>query len=214
MHYSLEKNFCFVHVPKTAGVAIINALLQVAPDLRMVQDDRDRLGFIRDGAFDNHYTYKQGRETFEAMPELSERYDNFKFFMVYRDPWDRMVSLFNHRRRKPWHNTEADNAKLTEGFTSWLTTTGHRSDSILTIKSQVSWMDGVTTPYIQKKEFPFETLNGDEIGKFLGTEPLVLQPANVGQVQKDSYRDYYDDVAREHVETFFSRDIEFGGYKF
>lgn len=208
-HYSFKNRFCFIHIPKTAGVSILKAIRPHAPDLGRVQEDRDRLGIQRDGAFDDHYTYGQCRETFNRRG-LQKEFEELQVFCVIRNPWARMVSLYNHRLRKPHYNTLEDQRKLAEGFTSWLLTTQHRSDKVLTRKPQVEWWTGKPEAAVKR----FEELTAEWLRKVTGIQAISLGRHNTGQVDQEKYKSYYDEKARRHVEDYFRRDIDFGGYFF
>lgn len=206
-HYSFKNRFCFIHIPKNAGVSILRALKPKVPDLKRVQDDRDRMGIPRDGAFDDHFTYPQCLDTFERM-HLSKQFEKIHVFCVIRNPWARMVSLYNHRLRKPRYNTPEDQRKLSEGFTAWLLGTNHRSDKVLTRKPQVEWWEGK----LEVAVCQFEELNADWIMKMSRTTGVSLGTHNRGQVSQERYKAYYDAASCRHIERHFEPDIQFGGY--
>ncbi len=208
-HYSFKNKFCFIHIPKNAGVSILRALKPKVADLKRVQSDRDRIGIPRDGAFNDHYTYPQCCETFRRM-NLSKELDDLNVFCIIRNPWDRMVSLYNHRLRKPHYNTPPDTRKLAEGFTSWLLSTEHRSDRVLTRTPQTQWWVGREDVSVRK----FEELDAGWVMKMTGTAKLSLGKHNVGQVSPKKYKSYYDDVSHRHIQKHFDADIRFGEYSF
>ncbi len=208
-HYSFKNKFCFIHIPKTAGVSIRLALKLAVNDLKKVMDDRDRMEVPRDGVFDDHYTYRQCRKTF-LMMHLSEEFDGLKKFCVIRNPWDRMVSMYNHRLRKPHYNTPKDTEKLKEGFTAWLLSTEHHADRVITRTPQTHWLAGSNGIMVRK----FEDLDAAWIMKMTGISQLALGRQNASQVSWDKYKSFYDDMSYKHVQKHFEEDIRFGAYSF
>lgn len=98
---SHAKNFIFVHVPKTAGNSLQNALFPYSEDERTIdpesyQDGVERFGVAHPGSNLKKHSgisaYQQA-----VSPEFLE--SAFKF-TVLRNPWDRMISQYFFRRQK------------------------------------------------------------------------------------------------------------------
>lgn len=210
-HISIKNNFIFIHVPKNAGVTILNALRPNVPDLVKVQDIRDRLGAERTGWDDNHYLYKTTVSTIR-MPDsgVSEILDNSpRVFGVIRNPYKRMVSLYYHRLRKPQYNEPKDNQCLEKGFEHWLLNTTHRSDHILTKKNQLDWFDGVELPRIIKHE----ELNERWLRVVSRTNAeFSFGNHNISNKDHSTYLGMHTPKTIEHIKEYFKRDIEWGDY--
>ena len=101
---SLQKNFLFVHIPKTGGNSIQNILKEYSEDRIVIeydhQDGVERFG-IRNEKYDiyKHATLAQYQKVIE--PEIFKKL--FKFTVI-RNPWDRMISFYfsPHGKRTEW----------------------------------------------------------------------------------------------------------------
>jgi hypothetical protein len=202
-HYSVKRNFIFIHVPKTGGVAVLKYLNPVK-DLVKVQDLRDAAGVPRSGWDDNHYSYKT---TMESIPDIEW---NPIVFGVVRNPFDRMVSMFTHRQRKKKYNTPEDQKVVDKGFEYWLLNTKHRADKMITTVPQMSWFDECDNPQIIKNE----ELNTNWLKDVTSTTDFKhgLERVHKSQVDHSKYSKYHTKNTIEHIEHYFARDIEWGNY--
>ena len=101
---SIQKNFLFIHVPKTAGNSIQHILKDYSEDSIVTtarrQDGIERFGVRNDKYHTTkHSPLSQYRKVLE--PEL---YDQLFKFATIRNPWERMISRYFslHRRVKAW----------------------------------------------------------------------------------------------------------------
>jgi hypothetical protein len=182
-------SFIFIHITKTAGTSIGNAIgLPVK----------------------HHLTAK------EVIAKIGKQKWNeaYKFTFV-RNPWDKMVSLYEYRRRK-------DKTKITSrdiAFTEWVKLTiGPLSDpfyynNVKSFQPQVEWLKddagNMTIDFIGR----FESINDDfeQIRQIIGTsEELPHLNATV----RSNYRDYYTEETRQIVASWYHEDIEVFGYTF
>lgn len=92
--------FIFVHIPKTAGTSIGNALTTVMP--------RFGYGSITPAGTDKHQHVLD-------LIGLQKSEDYFKFAFV-RNPWDRHVSNYFHQRKK---NTSFFKGLIFKDYTIW-----------------------------------------------------------------------------------------------
>lgn len=175
-------SFIFIHITKTAGTSIGNAIgLSVKHHLTA----REVIG-------------KLGQQKWDAA---------YKFSFV-RNPWDKLVSLYEYRRRKNKTNI----ASREIPFTKWVNLTlGPNRDpyyfnNIKSFQPQVEWLKDekgiITIDFIGK----FENIRSDfeQIKQAIGTrEELPHLNATV----RSNYRDYYTDETRQIVADWYQEDI-------
>jgi len=209
-HFSLTKKFIFIHVPKTGGVAMLDYLSRTK-DLQKVQDLRDELGFRRSGWDDNHYYYSTTVNTLMEIYGNIYDFNEWTTFGVVRNPFQRMVSMYLHRLRKPKYNTDADQKVLNKGFEYWLLNTQHRADKHITTRPQMEWFDTCINPQIicQSK------LNTKWLKEVSNTETMEgsLPVKHTSNKPIDSYDHYHTTETVDYIEKVFARDIEWGNYK-
>lgn len=203
-----SSRYVFIHIPKNAGTSIRQRLNGTDFDSLRIQRKMER-----DPAYANHYPIWFIEEKF-GLPDLPS-------FMVVRNPWARMVSLYNHRMKKldmnfegrPRH-TEEDKRVAREGFKPWLLGTPSAGDSILTRTAQANWGKDVDGHYVIHHVLRFEEL-ADDWADICRTLQIPYRPLpHVLKGEKENYRDRYDDESMAHVEKHFAEDIERYGYAF
>ena len=209
-HFSLTKKFIFIHVPKTGGVAMLDYLKRIK-DLQKLQDLKDELGDERTGWDDNHYYYNTTLKTLLDLYGGVHDFKDFSVFGVVRNPYERMVSMYLHRLRKPKYNTEADNIVLSQGFEHWLLNTQHRADKHITTRPQMEWFDDCENPKIicQSK------LNTKWLKKVSNTPTMdaSLPIKHTSNKPIDTYYHYHTAKTVDFVKEVFARDIEWGNYE-
>lgn len=218
--YSINHRLAFIHIPKNGGTAVRRALRKACPDLR----DFDEIDKVhrsdRDAALANHFPIwkiqRLLRETNSDVP-----FDTFRTFMVVRDPWDRMLSLYRHRLRKLHlsyegkpRNTEEDIRVAERGFMSWLLTTPSAGDSVLTKMSQATWGKNEDEQYCVHRVLRQESLSADwlDLVEDWGLPAAGLGRHNVGDGKYD--RSEYNEATRAHVALYFNEDLVRYGYRF
>lgn len=182
-------SYIFIHINKTAGTSIGRAIGLAAK---------------------NHLTAKEiiaktGRQDWNTA---------YKFTFV-RNPWDKVVSLYEYRYRK--NKTEIASRGIT--FTQWLSLT-HGQDpdpfyyqNIKSFQPQVEWLKddegNITTDFIGK----FESIRTDfeKIKQAIGTKAEL---PHLNATDRSNYKDYYTDETREIVAAWYHEDIKFLGYTF
>jgi hypothetical protein len=218
-YYSLKNNFIFLHAPKNGGTSIHTALRAAVPDLRAFDEIDEQHREERDPGFANHFTLEMISRLCKAQaphihPEKMGR------FVILRNPWARMVSLYNHRWKKRHlsyegkpRNSPEDIKVLEKGFKAWLLTTQHPGDARLIVTPALDWL---RTPegFDGGSFLRLEDLNTywDHLLEVLGAENVPLPHVNVGPPA--SYREFYDEETRDFVATFHERDIHAGKYNF
>jgi hypothetical protein len=181
--------FIFIHITKTAGTSVGNAVgLPVK----------------------HHLTAK------EVIAKIGKQKWNeaYKFTFV-RNPWDKVVSLYEYRRKKDKTKIASRNIL----FTDWVNLTiGPQSDpfyynNVKSFQPQVEWLKDdegiVAIDFIGK----FESISADfdQIKEAIGVSAGL---PHLNATKRSDYRDYYTDEARQIVASWYHEDIEAFGYSF
>lgn len=215
MIVSHKYRFIFLRTEKTGGTSLTQALWPVLgeEDLRL-EAGRPRWAKyspIHHGALKRRLPEVFGphaHATAAQMRRVVGRrvFDSYYKFAVERNPWDRQVSLYNHRcwktgrppdfdrdMRSPWYRA-TEYCKLD----NW---------SIYAIGSEI----------VADRVLRYETLAEELAGLFddLGIEEEVRLP-RLRQYRPDRrhYAAYYSDRTRDLVARWYAREIEAFGYEF
>jgi hypothetical protein len=179
---------CFIHIPKTGGVSIQDAL--------ELQQYRYRRKLVRG-------TRYQGLVTFghEILSKLVRKgyvaIDGWFLFAFVRNPYDRAVSLWAHQRRE----------QITElGFYDWCK--AFKTLGWLTYSPQARWLDGIEVNFLGR----FENLHADfaRLCDALHVHRRALPHYNAS-LHRD-WRSYYDHETAAMVRRQYARDWERFGY--
>jgi len=181
--------FIFIHINKTAGTSIGNA---IGLPIKHHQTAREVIARVGKDKWNKAY----------------------KFTLV-RNPWDKVVSHYEYRRKR--NKTEMASRDIE--FAEWVRKTyGHEKDPFYynnpkAFQPQVEWLrddEGkISVDFIGK----FETINEDfnKIKNVIGVETEL---PHLNASKRASYQSYYDDETREIVAEWFREDIEVFGYHF
>lgn len=181
--------YIFIHINKTAGTSIGNA---IGLPVKHHQTAREVISSI-------------GRDKWDTA---------YKFTLV-RNPWDKVVSHYEYRRKRD--KTEVATRGIS--FSEWVKKTyGPDKDSFYynnpkAFQPQVEWLKNdegkIDIDFIGK----FETINEDfdQIKKAIGLEAEL---PHLNASKREGYRSYYDAETREIVALWFREDIEAFGYQF
>ena len=203
----------FIHVAKAAGTSIWK-------NLGMTKDDR--------GIF----TILQLKDMIDT-----DKFNSYKKFTVVRNPWDRVVSLYEYRKKEGHEKYIYGNNDYT--FKEWLMNPrvkGLRDEQALFnpdfYKNNFEHL-GMDWYRIHKHWLPqlnmisskddeilvdiileFENLDNDwdELSKFIGKELKPLERHNV--TKKKNYRNYYDEETKDYVSKLYWKDIEALEYEY
>ena len=191
-----DKHQCiFVHIPKTAGIAVKKSLFG-----------------MRGGTHRRLRNYK-------ILFGEKEFTEYFKFTFV-RNPWDRVVSAYEYLREGGMNESDrrwSENVLAQfDGFerfiTEWLAETGGYGQIHFMPQYEFICLDG-TEPrvdYIGR----FEQINEDfnVICRELGID-ASLSSENESKRRSD-YKKYYNQRTRQIVKDMYSEDIDLFSYKF
>jgi len=181
--------FIFIHINKTAGTSIGNA---IGLPIKHHQTAREVIARIGKDKWNKAY----------------------KFTLV-RNPWDKVVSHYEYRRKR--NKTEMASRDIE--FAEWVRKTyGHEKDPFYynnpkAFQPQVEWLrddEGkISVDFIGK----FETINED-FNKIKNVIGIETELPHLNASKRASYQSYYDDETREIVAEWFREDIEVFGYHF
>jgi Sulfotransferase family len=198
---SFQKQFLFVHIPKTAGNSIQSILRDYSEDeivaLRGEQDGIERFGLrnpnykVRKHSTLAEYRMALGEEQFRSL---------YKFACV-RNPWDRMVSYYFRPTRDlmSWNRKEFKKMIL----------------NVFSVADYLRLEEGENDPFANvDRIMRFETLADDfrSVCAALNIPAAPLPQYN--RSTREHYAKYYDDELRELVRKRFAPEIERFGYTF
>jgi len=181
--------YIFIHINKTAGTSIGNA---IGLPVKHHQTAREIIAKI-------------GKDKWNTA---------YKFTLV-RNPWDKVVSHYEYRRKR--NKTEV--ATRNVSFSEWVKKTyGTDKDPFFynnpkAFQPQVEWLKDeqgrIAIDFIGK----FESINDDfdQIKRIIGIEAEL---PHLNASKRASYQSYYDDETRLIVAQWFHEDIEAFGYNF
>lgn len=206
MLLSEERHFLFVHVPKTGGTSLESILKPYAlprPASRLASWLRP-LGLPKDYS---RYRFRQhgSLRSLEARvpAELFERC--FKFAFV-RNPWDRLVSDYNHARSRPESGRHRRIAQ--RSFEEFLTGEARRADS-RQVPLLLNQRGEIGVDFLGR--FEQFSAHAQHVLSQLGIEAeLPHQNAH----PHGDYRQFYDDRSRAFVGEHWREDVERLGYDF
>lgn len=222
--YSYKYQFVFIHIPKNAGSTFENNYSAHLPlgELLHFEHLNQLLGYERDAALGNHFTYLMIEDIIARHRMPLDLESVFKFCVV-RNPWERMVSLYEHRLRKidrltngvP-RNTPEDKELLRQGFEPWLLDTQNVSDVVLVRKPQLDWIRDQGGKQVCDLVIPIERYDEgiSKVVEQVGLPKIEMSRRNASSKDSSKYRSYYGTESREHVERYFAEDIDAFGFEF
>lgn len=181
--------FIFIHINKTAGTSVGRAIGLPVKHHLMAIEVIERIGL--------------------------EKWNQAYKFTVVRNPWDKVVSHYEYRRKK----NKTGIATRQVSFSDWVNMTyGDEKDTFYynnprSFQPQVEWLkdnDGsVSMDYIIK----FEAINEgfEQVRKAIG---LDAELPHLNASKRAAYESYYDTETRDIVARWFHEDIETFGYEF
>ena len=191
MRFSYRHNFIFLANPKTGTTSVEKMLRRHTHSLPVSK----------------HASALEVRTRFERRKHRVF-FDNALKFAFTRNPWDRVVSLYEYTRRA--HG-------ISKPFSAWVL--GLRTDR--NVRGQLT------------SACSFEAFAKDEQGQLLVNEaiklediaeqlPPLLERLSVpvspipkeNAISHDHYREYYDDETQARVAALYAADIERFGYVF
>ena len=184
-----KTNFIFIHINKTGGTSIANAI--GLPNKR----------------------HLPVREVIEMVGQ--KEFEDAFVFAVIRNPWDKVVSHYKYRIKTGQTGMTQEGIS----FKDWVRRTyGQEKDPVYydipqMFAPQVDWLrdqnDQITDVHIMK----FESLNADfqEVARIIG---LRTELPHLNATKKDHYSTYYDGETIEIIRQWFHEDIQRFNYSF
>lgn len=197
---SINKQFLFIHLPKTGGNSIQIALLKYSEDEKVVS-----VGVDGDNRF-NIKSQRYGTNKHSCLREYARLmeagiYESLFKFSTIRNPWDKCVSWYfsPHRGTTTWNRKQF--VKLVQ-------------NSIKPARSFLRTCDGGDLDEEVDFLLRFEHLQKDfeTLCNKLHLPQVELPRRNVSKRQP--YQTYYDQQVRNLVAKKFAEEIELGKYTF
>ena len=194
----------FIHLPRTGGTTIHNAL---------------------GGGPKNHFPWHK----FKSDPEYNEVWDSYLKFATVRNPFDWLVSLYNHpntlsrsQHRSQSHCPErGDHVNIAQVMTPTGPVKKRSFEDYVRCPAMFSW----ESPYVTQSQtigydidffIKFEKLQQgfdklcDKIGRSRSILKVVVPTAN----RKKDYKKYYDSDLIRDVSKVFRKDLTRFRYSF
>ena len=216
MLLSRRYQFLFVHIAKTGGTSVRNALQRYRwrDPYYLPQWIASKMS----GATGHSLGIKLPRHckaitAQEMLPRAI--FDGLFKFAFVRNPWDLQVSSYHHIKRERPQLLQGD-----ESFADFL----HRK-----LDPEQPWQYHINTSITPQMHYLVD-LNGKQIVDYIGRYeslqadfdecceriglPKQSLPHRRRATERSDYRDYYDDVTHALVARHFAADIEAFGYRF
>jgi hypothetical protein len=192
MRISHKHKFVFISVPKTGSTSA-----------RMSLDEySDIISVGCSSPYQHHTSATKLKKHFK---EVGWNWDEYFKFAFFRNPWDRMVSIYKYleNAHRSHQDFAVDYLKGTKSFKDYIVNGNHYG-------LQVDFLRDISNFYIGKFENLQEDFNFvcDKIGI-----PRQQLP-HKNKSKHKHYTEYYDDETRQIVAKKYAKDIEHFGYKF
>lgn len=197
---SHKHKFIFIHIPKTGGTSIEEALRDESCQLLAGEWD---YAHVRHAPL-NHLTLQELADCGLVTPAQLTSY--FKFCFV-RNPWDRLISEISCRWMSPWFQNMEIEQRIRHACERGATPLGIANH----LRPQADFVraPGLQMDFIGR----FEDLDEDfaEVCRFLGIQ-AVLPHRN--RSQHRPYQEYYNAETQALVTNTYRRDIDAFHYTF
>lgn len=210
---SLQKNFLFIHIPKTGGNSLSSALLRWSEDELMTslwhQDGVERFDINNPGYGTRKHSILAAYRA--ALPE--DIYAGLFKFSVMRNPWERLVSLYFSPHRvvtlqvSEWKRADflaliGSGERAVQPLRHFITSIPPSPEGATALDSELDFL------------LRYENLDADfaELCDRLSLPRVALPVHN--RSERKPYTHYYDAELREIVRQRFAEEIAFGGYEF
>lgn len=209
MQISFSQKYIFIHVQRTAGGSLINALREYehrAPVTRW-NKQLSRAGLRRDPMKISFRTHETAADVRRLLP--AGMYEEFFSFAFVRNPYSWLVSEFEVVRQDPGHRHHRYLVKM-KGFgeyVDWEVARAKRYQYLLVTDGDGQIMVNFVGHFERLRE-DYETVCAK-----LQLASVETLPHEHKRTPTD-YRDYYNDEIRDKVAEHWRKDIELFGYEF
>ncbi len=207
MLLSEEKNFLFIHIPKTGGTSVARALQPWAlqPPQTLFNKVLSRAGLRRDW---KRILYRVHGSLAYAQQRLPTQVyaDMYKFAFV-RNPWARLVSEYSYVKNQPDHRRFREVRALPD-FAAYLRYERAR-DRRDQVRLVTDLKGQVGVDFLGHMEHLQEDFG--RVCTHLGIEASL---PHLNKTQHKDYRDFYDSACRDFVATEWRNEVEAFGYEF
>lgn len=202
-----KNKFIFIHIPKTAGQSVANALMPhtLHPHQRFIQRIGRHIG--RNVKYDHYRLHIDHSDVIDYQniltPEIYSKYFSFTFV---RNPYDRVLSMYSFTKKRPKSPLFEVATKGT--FDDFITALSKRG-----FKQQVDYLydakRNINVNFIGR----FENLESDflEIGRKL---KIDINLGHKNASKHSSYHEVYTEWGRNEVARLSKDDIKQFDYKF
>lgn len=202
---STNKNFLFIHVPKTAGNSISLALNDYSDDKIIEIDETLDTFEIKNDKFN---TTKHSSLSYYKSILDEEVYNKLYKFCVVRNPWEMAVSYYFSPHWKKWEKYHSPEKWDIDNFIKLL------DFQILPLRHYICTSDNNNLSDEMNNIIRFENLENEfnEVLNELGIKNNKLMHKN--KSNHDDYRVYYTDDLKDIVYNKFKEEINFFNYEF
>lgn len=213
----------FIHIPKTAGESISNAIASEDPGAKV-----DRFGPSGAASIGKHSTAMEVRNVIGG-----DAFAGYFKFAFVRNPWDQAVSFYNHLRKPLYlrefmgqllHPHNACRTALTHSFGDWVREIYEnkqfqdemtRSHAPLNhFKNQSEWLcderGNLLVDYVGR----YESLDADLAYVAKRTALRFGNLPRYNESRREHYRTYYDATSQAIIAAHFQQDIILFDYAF
>lgn len=206
-----ELKTVFIHIPKTAGVSLVHAMLTQVLGYETSGRIKDLpRGVVKRFSLGERQKHKKANQYVPS--DISrEQWNKYYKFAFVRNPWDKVVSEYH------WRKTQKDTGP--EEFDVFVEHCKNRVNGSrkgvywIHAQPQVSFVTNQKGKVIVDDIFRFEELDSAirSLNKQLNTS-LKMKRHNASRHK--NYRKYYNEKTKEMVYNLYRDDIETFGYNF
>ena len=210
---SFENKCIFVHIPKTGGTSVEDAIWGSNHGKRTV--DQLWMGVIRPG----YNKYQTGGLQHLLASQIrqevgAETFDNYFKFTFVRNPWDKVVSQYLYVKKRPMIMKSMGIDRGTP-FSKYVESLAR--DHQVHVQSFEQWQFLLDDHSRSMVDFigRFENLDSDfqTVAETIGI-PGTRLPHKMKNWWRKKYQQYYDERTVQLISEIYAKDIELFGYKF
>lgn len=210
MVISEKFKFIFIHIPKNAGTSLSCCLREAISEKK----------HWAESSVTKHETLREVLAKKAQLPFykrffVDTDFDKYYTFAIVRNPYERMVSLFNYLKK----SKVRQEIKTIESF----------NDFIYLLEDSTSWVSNL---YSSQPQFSFlvdsnDSVRVDFIGRYerldesvqiikdhLKLKNFKLKRLNFSSPDTEYYKSYYNDDTEAIVRRKFEKDLELFDYSF